>query len=123
MTAEVVQIDAIGRQQPRAVQIPEQLTDYDVDDVLYGFGFEYFGSDCGTQRLVAIDDDMVEDYGDALQVMRAAGAHLALYDRDENRWVALLAGDWVVDPQDGDGDGFIKLSPSDFADRYRVRPS
>lgn len=120
MSAQVVSIQRRGTNPPRAVQIPEQLTDTDVDDVLYGFGFEWFGTDCGTQRLLAIDDDSIEDYDDALDVMRAAGAELALFDRDCNRWVALLAGDWVVEPQDDRGDGFIRLSATDFAESYAV---
>lgn len=120
MSARVVSIQRRGANPPRAVQIPEQLTDTDVDDVLYEFGFEWFGTDRGTQRLVAINDDCIEEYDDALDVMRAANSELALFDRDRGGWVALLAGDWVVEPQDDRGDGFIRLSAPDFATTYEV---
>lgn len=114
MTAQVIDVSPKGRGRARAVQIPEQLTGQDIDDVLYEFGFEWFGTDRGVQRLVAIDDDCIEDYDDALDVMRAANAQLALFDRDQARWVPLLPGDWVVEPQDDYGDGFIRLSAAEF---------
>lgn len=119
MTATVINVHRHGAKPARAVQITDQLTYADIDDVLYGFGFEYFGENYGTQRLVAIDDDSIEDYGDAAGVMRQANAVLALFDRDAGEWVALEAGDWVVEPQDDRGDGFIKMSDASFADEYR----
>lgn len=126
MTAAVV---AIARRDqptrpPRAVRIPEQLTYSDIDDVLYEFGFEWFGPTHGVQRLVSIDDDCIGDCigdcGDALDVMHSADARLALFDRDAHRWVPLAAGDWVVEPQDERGDGFIRLSAAEFDERYVV---
>lgn len=123
MTATVVAVRRLGAKTPRAVQIPETLTDDDIDDVLYGFGFEYFGPGYGTQRLVAIDDDCLDEYDDAADVMRKAGARLALYDRDRAGWVPLEPGDWVVEPRDERGDGFIKLSDSDFRETYEPVPS
>jgi hypothetical protein len=104
----------VQKSQARAVQIPETLTNSDIDDVLYGFGFEYFGDNFGTQRLVHIADDCLEDYDDAKDVMVQANTELALYDRDERRWVPLLPGDWVVEPKDDRGDGFIRLSDLEF---------
>lgn len=120
MTATIVTITRRGAKPPRAVQIPEQLTDDDIDDTLYGFGFEYFGDDYGTQRLVAIDDDSVDDYGNAADVMRAANVPLALYDRNEHEWAALHPGDWVVEPQDDRGDGFVRMTDEAFRAEYEV---
>lgn len=123
MSATVVKVVRRGAKQASAVQIPEQLTDDDIDDTLYGFGFEYFGESMGVQRLVAIDDDSIADYDAAADIMRAANVRLALWDRDEHDWVPLHPGDWVVEPQDDRGDGFVRFSPQAFADAYEVLPS
>lgn len=120
MTCEVKSIVPLGSKPARAVQIPEVLSDDDIDDVLYSFGFEYFGPGHGTQRLVHITDDSIDEYDDAEEVMRRAGASLAIYVRDAHAWTALLPGDWVVEPPDDRGDGFIKLSDSDFRETYEV---
>lgn len=119
MSARVVTIQRRGARPPRAVQIPATLTDSDIDDVLYEFGFEFFGPSVGTQRLVHIGDDCIDDYGDAADVMRAAGACLALFDRDLHEWVPLRPGDWVVEPDDGI-DGFIRMDSAAFAAEYEV---
>lgn len=120
MTAVVYDISRRNQKQPRGVRIPATLTDHDIDDVLYSFGFEWFGKTVGTQRLIHISDDCIDDYGDAKDVMQSAHAELALWDRDEASWVPVFPGDWVVEPQDEDGDGFIRLSDNEFQDGWCV---
>lgn len=118
MTVQVVPVNRLGTSQPRAVQIPARVLWFDLD-VLYDFGFEWFGDDRGTERLISLDDDCLDDYDDARDVMRESGTTLALYDRDEFRWVPLSAGDWVIQPNDG-MDGFIKRSDADFQQEWSV---
>ena len=120
MSAQVVSIQRHDARPPRAVQIPETLTDDDIDHTLYEFGFEFFGPSVGTQRLVHISDDCIDEYGDAADVMRAAEACLALFDRDRNEWVPLLPGDWAVEPNDDRGNGFIRMTVNEFNDTYSV---
>lgn len=123
MTIQIYNISRRDQGQPRALRIPEVLTASDIDDVLYEFGFEWFGKSVGTQRLVHINDDSIDDYGDAKDVMLQANAELALWDRDQIEWLPVLAGDWVVEPQDDSGDGFIRLSDEAFHDEYQIEES
>jgi hypothetical protein len=117
---EVVNIQRRGAKPPRAVRVPPVLTDHVIDDVLYGFGFEYFGAAMGTQRIIHISDDCLDEYGDAKSVMQDHGAELALYDGSQGEWVPVYRGDWVVEPQFPGLDGFIKLTDEEFHEEWEV---
>lgn len=121
---EVVTITPRFEKQPRAVRVPEEPTWDDFHEVLCEFCFEWYGDRMGVYRLYVTASEDAEDEinSEDLKRVKESGAPLLL--RDRHACVQpVYPGNWLVEPNDGDVDGFEVMTDDQFTAAYKVVPS